>query len=249
MAVNETTLKRRAEKLALPAPDASVSDRVRYLITRMRKTQQQFADLIDVDSPNLSRILNGRAPFTDSMINRIVVNLGVSKDWLVNGTDVPFSKSVNTHPELIVNEDDDRPRVLSNDGEGAPVYDIDCTAGYDELSEMFTTDRIIGYLKLPQINPRNAVVRVSGESMLPDIPNGAFISIRPISNDAPIFWGQTYLVVLEDYRMVKILRRHPDSSKVILHSLNPKYDDMEINRDLIKGLYIVDAVLNFSMLA
>lgn len=248
MAVNQDTLRRRAEKLELPAPEATVCDRVRYLITRMRKTQQQFADLIGVDSPNLSRILNGRAPFTDAMINRIVVNIGVSKDWLINGTDVPFTKNAESHQAITVTTED-TPRVLTHNGIGAPVYDIDCTAGFNELSEMFTDDRIIGYLQLPQINPDNAIVRVTGDSMLPEIPNGAFISIRRLSPGAPIFWGQTYLVILEDYRMVKVLRRHENPAKVILHSINPEFDDMEIDRSMIKSIYIVDAVLNYSLLA
>lgn len=247
MAVNEQTLERRYERLTEPDANATVRDRVRYLITLLRKTQQQFAQLIGVDSPNLSRLLNGHAPFSDAMINRIVVNLGVSKEWLVNGTDVPFPKAVVHEPEQIGDADDRQPIVLA--GEGAPVYDIDVTAGTRELSSMFTNDRVIGYLQLPQINPNNAIVRVSGDSMMPSIPNGSFISIRPISADAPIFWGQTYLVVLDDYRMVKVVRRHPDTSKVILHSNNPDYDDMEIDRSAIRSMYIVDAILNYNLLA
>ena len=248
MAVNKETLRRRAEQLTFPAPEATICDRVRYLIAQMRKTQQQFADTIGVDSPNLSRILNGRAPFTDAMINRIVVNLGVSKEWLTKGTDVPFPKAAEPHIPVTIS-DNGTPRVLTHNGVGAPVYDIDCTAGFNELSEMFTDDHIIGYLQLPQINPNNAVVRVTGDSMVPDIPNGAFISIRRLSPDSPIYWGQTYLVILEDYRMVKVLRRHQNPGKVILHSNNPNFDDMEVDRSQIKSIYIVDAVLNFSLLA
>ena len=246
MAVNENTLLRRSENLHEPTAEASVVDRVRYLITRLRKTQQQFASLIGVDGPNLSRILNGRTPFSDAMINRIVVNLGVSKDWLLYGTDVAFPKNVVRDIEIFETEPS---RVMARVGEGAPVYDIDVTAGYSELSSMFTQDRIVGYLQLPQVNPKNVVVHVSGESMTPQIPNGSLISIRPLSVEAPIFWGQTYLVILEDYRMVKVLRRHKDPDMVILHSNNPAFDDMEIKRKDIKGLYIVDAVINCNLLS
>ena len=245
MAVNENTLQRRSENVKLPESDATVNDRVRYLITRLRKTQQQFATLIGVDGPNLSRILNGRTPFSDAMINRIVVNLGVSKEWLLHGTDVPFPKNMVRDIEIF----EDEPQVLVRRGEGAPVYDIDATAGYAELSSMFTNDRIIGYLQLPQVDPKNVVIHVSGESMCPQIPNGSFISIRPISAEAPIFWGQTYLVVLDDYRMVKVIRRHDDPSKVILHSNNPDFDDMEVKRSEIKQLFVVDAVINCNLLS
>lgn len=248
MAVNENTLLRRSENLKEPDVNSSLNDRVRYLIVRLRKTQQQFAELIGIDGPNLSRILNGRSPFSDAMINRIVVNLGVSKEWLLHGTDVPFPKNVVR--DIDIYDDGEQSRILSRRGEGAPVYDVDVTAGYDTpLSSMFTEDRIIGYLQLPQVNPNNVLVPVTGDSMKPQIPNGALISIRPISSEAPIFWGQTYLVFLEDYRMLKVLRKHNDTQKVILHSNNPEYDDMEVDRSDIKGLYMVDAVIKCNLLA
>lgn len=202
--------------------------------------------MIGIDGPNLSRILNGRTPFTDAMINRIVVNLGVSKDWLVNGTDVPFPKNVIRDIEIVGAEE--IPATRRHE-QGTPIYDVDVTAGYEAFSSMFTEDKVIGYLKLPQVNPDNVIVPVTGDSMMPEIPNGSLISIRPLATGAPIFWGQTYLVFLEDYRMVKVLRRHPDSDKVILHSHNPEYDDMEVSRSSIKALFVVDAILSYKLLA
>lgn len=247
MAVNEKTLQRRSLQVREPAPDASVADRVRYLITRMRKTQQQFAELLNIDGPNLSRILNGHTPFTDAMINRIVVNLGVSKEWLLNGTDVPFARSQERAVEAVGSHA--VVKQLNHARRGAPVYDIDVTAGYTELASMFTDDRIVGWLDLPSVPSDNALVRVSGDSMMPHIVDGAYVSIREIRIDAPIYWGKMYLVVMEDYRMVKVLRRHKDENKVILHSYNPEYDDMDVDRSQIKALYVVDAILNYQILS
>lgn len=233
--MKDETLERRSREVAMPGTEATTRDRIKYLITVMRKTQAQFAAVIGIDPPNLSRVLSPGGSITDSMLNRIVVNTGASKQWLLDGSEVPFPRG-HAHD------------VQHYKGvpapQGAPVYDIDATAGFGELSRDFTDDRIIGRLNLPQINPDNVVVRVSGDSMKPSIPNGSLISIRPIQPDSPIFWGQTYLVVLEDYRMVKILRRvHHDPDSVILHSTNPDYDDMEIKRRAIKNLFVVDAVI------
>lgn len=248
MAVNENTLQRRSENLPTPDVNSSVNDRVRYLIQRLRKTQQQFANIVGIDGPSLSRILNGRAPFSDAILNRIVVNCGVSKEWLTKGVDVPFPRTVERHPDLYVDEDD-CPRTLARDGNGVPVYDIDVTAGYSELSAMFTNDRIVGFLQMPKITPGSVIVRVSGDSMRPEIPDGSYIAIRPINLESAIYWGQNYLVILEDYRMVKVLRRHPDPDMVILHSNNPDYDDMEVKRSDIKALYLVEAVVQYTFLA
>lgn len=243
--ITDATLDRRLDALSTPGGEATVIDRIKYLIVLMRKTQAQFGELIDVDPSNMSKILSGRIRLTDRIINRIVINLGVSKNWLVNGSDVPFAKDV---PQNGIISSGSTSVNRAGENEGAPVYDIDVTAGCQELSQMFTDDRIIGYLSLPGA-ARNPVVRVSGNSMLPGIKNGSFLQIRPISDLGPIFWGNVYVVVLEDYRMVKQLRRHPDRNKVILHSFNEEYDDMEIDRLDIKKLYLVEAVFNYDIIA
>lgn len=229
------------DELALPEPSASTVDRIRYLIKLSRRTQAQFSRLIDVDPSNISKLLSGRIPVTDGLINRMVVNLGVSKDWLKYGTDVPFAKG--EHVRTVASDDGS----VSLSGNGAPVYDIDVTAGFGELSRMFTDERIIGRLDMPQINPECPIVRVSGDSMSPRINNGSFISIRPIGSGSPLFWGQIYVVVMEDYRMVKFVRRHPDPDMIILHSANPAYDDMEIPRRSVLQFYIVESILNYDI--
>ena len=47
--------------------------------------------------------------------------------------------------------------------------------------------------------------------------------------------------------MVKNLRRHPDENMVILHSANPNYDDMEISRNEILDLYLVESIINYDI--
>ena len=80
--------------------------------------------------------------------------------------------------------------------------------------------------------------------MNPVICNGDFIAVRELTNMSQIFWGHIYVVVLDDYRMVKYLRKHPDQDKVILRSENPRYDDMEVYRSDIKELLVVQNILH-----
>ncbi|MDE5921730.1 MAG: S24 family peptidase, partial [Paramuribaculum sp.] len=127
------------------------------------------------------------------------------------------------------------------------VYDIDVTAGAANLSRMLTSEHVIGRLLIPGLNPKLPIVKVSGNSMSPRINNGAYISIRLIDDDDPILWGQIYVVMLEDYRMVKYVRRHEDPSKVILHSENPDFDDIVISRDKIVGMFLVESILNYEI--
>ena len=223
-----------------PAPTATTVDRIKYLIKISRRTQAQFAELIGVDPSHVSKVLSGRLPAGESFLNRMVVNLGVSKRWLVDGSDVPFPRGA---------ESGSHADAVADKRRGAPVYNIDVTAGCMELSRMFTDERILGYLDLPNVDPAYPIVKVTGDSMSPKIENGSFISIRRVSNDSPICWGQIYVVSLEDYRLVKYVRRNAAPTKVTLHSANPEYDDMEVRRDQILGLYLVETVLNYDTLS
>lgn len=231
---------------ALSEESATVLDRLKYLREMLRLNQSEFGRRIGVDASFISRIMSGKLPISQGFINRVAINLGVSRDWLGSGKDVPFPKGIHA-AELPSGQSPHMSRLLT--GAGAPVYDIDVTAGCRELSREFTNDRVIGRVSLPQLDPEYPVVRVSGDSMAPKISNGGFISIRPISDSAPIFWGQIYVVLLEDYRMVKYVRKHPtDPVLVLLHSENPQYDDIEVSRRDIKALYLVETIINYDIL-
>lgn len=223
------------DQLAMPEASASVLDRIKYLIKLSRHTQNSFSKLLGLDPASLSRVLSGKSKPSESLINRIVVNLGVSKDWLVRGTDVPFPRSTES-------------RRQSATAAGAPVYNIDVTAGAVPLSRMFTAEHVVGHVMLPGINPELPIVRVSGDSMKPRLNPGCYISIRPVAPDAPIVWGSIYVVVLPDFRFVKYVRRNADPELVTLHSENPDYDDIEIRRADIEALYKVENVINHDLI-
>ena len=224
-------------------PVETVADRIRYLMYQSRMSQARFARRIGMDPANLSKALNGRNPISDSLINRIVVDMGVSKKWLRDGGDVPFGKPAHAR-EILIDEPLD---PVESTAAGTPVYDIDVTAGRIPLPEMFTPANLTGFVSLPGIPRDTRIVRVNGDSMSPTICNGGYVAIRPINDTRNIFWGQIYVIQLDDYRMVKFVRRHPDPLRVILHSDNPAYDDMEIDRADIISLYIVESIINYQL--
>lgn len=220
----------------------AVAERIRFLMRQQRLTQAEFARRIGLDAANLSKQLNGRLPITKGLINRITADIGVSKRWLLTGKDLPFAK-----PDSATRISLTDTSVAESPAAGTPIYDIDVTAGCTELAHEFTADRIIGAMTIPSLSPSAVIVKVNGDSMEPEILNGSYIAIRPVTDLQCIFWGQIYVVVLDDFRLVKHLRRMPDPAKVCLHSANPLYDDMEIDRDKIKNLYLVEAILNLKI--
>lgn len=219
-------------------PTATITDRLRHIMSLRHLSQRGLAKLLRLDPSNLSKVLTGKLPFTEGLINRLVVDLGVSKPWLKEGIGVPFEKSpVAREVEAV------EAAVVSK---GTPIYDIDVTAGCRSLERIFGEVRPVGFLEVPGVPHDTSIVQVRGDSMMPIISNGGYVAIRRVSGKN-IFWGQIYVVELEEFRVVKYLRRHRDENKVILHSENPAYDDMDVTRSDILSLYMVETILNFDI--
>lgn len=219
--------------------DKDIVSRIRYLIKELNFSQLEFSKKIDVDASNLSKYLNGHLAISDALVNRIVINLGVNKDWLVKGTDLPYGKQ-NTVPSTVVSPGE----LAYSQLPGTPVYDIDVTAGTMPRARMFCDDQIIGVVNLPDISEQCRIVRVSGDSMSPVIRSGDLIAVRELSNLQQIFWGQIYVVLLDDYRLVKYVRKNPNPAMVTLRSENKNYDDMDIHRDEIRDMMFVQHIIH-----
>ena len=220
--------------------------RIKYLMREMGLKQVQFAKRIGVDTSNLSKYMNAHMPLSDSFLNRLVVNLGVSKEWLLEGKDLPFGKTT-----VHIDGADGRMVAMgSGDGTvpmGTPVYDVDATAGNTSgRNDLFASENIVGWVNLPNVNPNCRIVRVSGDSMAPVIQDGDFVAVRELTNPDQIYWGQIYVVQLDDFRLVKYVRRHTDPHMVVLRSENPNYDDMDVRRSDIHEMLLVQHVLHLN---
>ena len=97
---------------------------------------------------------------------------------------------------------------------------MDATAGSSSgRNELFSSENIVGWVNLPNMSPHCRIVRVSGDSMAPVIQDGDFVAVRELSNPGQIYWGQIYVVQLDDFRLVKYVRRHTDPNMVVLRSV------------------------------
>ncbi|MEG2121486.1 MAG: S24 family peptidase [Rikenellaceae bacterium] len=88
------------------------------------------------------------------------------------------------------------------------------------------------------------IITVHGNSMKPIITNGDKIVTREINNLNDFYFGQIYLVVTENYRMLRYVRKHKDDNFIILKSANETYDDIELPKAEIIKLFIVESVLS-----
>ena len=135
------------------------------------------------------------------------------------------------------------PDQIKKEAHGTPVYDIDAVCGFDSRS--FQDERVIGYVDLPGIRRDSHIVTASGDSMEPRILNGDKIVVREVIDRDYLFWGQIYLVLTPDYRLLKYVRKHPEKKDyIILRSENPEYEDIELPKDKIVKLFVVENILS-----
>lgn len=214
--------------------------RIKWLMNNLGLCQTAFAERIGIDASNFSKHLKGKLPISDNLLNKIVVAVGASKKWLLTGEGEMWNTTGNTENGISTITVD---AIHPNTTAGAKIYDIDVTAGDIARERMFANEHIIGSINIPTVHPDCCIVRVSGDSMSPVIGNGDLIAIREIRNKNLIFWGHIYVIVLDDYRMVKYIRRHPDPSQVILRSENPQYDDIEVAKSDIRDLFLVENII------
>lgn len=80
--------------------------------------------------------------------------------------------------------------------------------------------------------------------MVPVVNNGGYVAFLPVSDKENILWGQIYVVVMENRRVVKYVRRHENPDKIILKSANPAYDDIDIFLNEVYALYVVERIIN-----
>lgn len=214
---------------------------LRELLKEKDIPQSAVAEALGIQTTNMRRYDNLR----DRSINEIVTiskATGICISELLGGNEVPLSSKEDIIPHIEISESDIRENVF----EGTLVYNIDATCGPVNRDIDFTEEIVIGSVNLPEIDKNSKIVFASGESMTPLISNGDRIVIREIENKDLIYYGQIYLILTNEYRMVKFIRKHSTNDKeyVLLKSKNPDFDDIELSRKEIKRLFIIENILS-----
>jgi hypothetical protein len=127
------------------------------------------------------------------------------------------------------------------DASTIPFYDIDVSAGdlfYIDNPTAVPTAR----LSIPGLKA-DFVVPVHGHSMHPEISNGDWIAVQQITDFSFFNYGQKYLIVTPEQRLVKTLRRHDNDDFVLLLSCNKNFDPIDLPKKAIKQLYLIVQVL------
>lgn len=155
----------------------------------------------------------------------------VNLDWLITGKGSMFRKN----EELPITQE---PLVSNNKDQGTPYYDVDFTAGFNEVfndQTILPTCNII----VPGLEKATVWCNVTGHSMEPKINPGDIIALRECTV-SDIQYGEIYAVVLDTIRTIKILRKGsaPDTLRFVPINVSG-YDEQEFNVSRIIRIFEV----------
>jgi phage repressor protein C with HTH and peptisase S24 domain len=191
-------------------------------------SQKEIAEALGKDKSYVNQLLTGKKQFGKNTARLFSDHFGLSYTWLLTG------EGLMTEPAVI--------EVVEH---GTPVYDIDATCGDISRPIVFADEHIIGHVNLPNVSPNAVIIRANGDSMEPHIHDGDWIAVREVANLNVLYYGQVYLVITNEYRLLKFLRRDEDEQNyIILRSDNKNYDDIRLPKSDIKHLFIVENILS-----
>lgn len=200
-------------------------------------TLQEVSNKLDMSYQNLNRLLTANdikysqaKKLADAIDEPIETLLDILSER--HGTPKPY---VEQHLHGVAAE----PQI--------PYYNIDVTAS---AFPVFADEREEPeyFISIPAFKDCDFAVPIYGDSMYPKIKNGHIVAVKEVKNKAIILYGEIYLVITDDYRTVKYIRKHPSEKEMILLcSENPAFDDVEIPFDSILRLFKVRGQISINV--
>lgn len=217
-----------------------IKERFDSFIRHKGLSRRKFQDAIGVSNSYIQNISKG---ISNDVLNRISIQYPeLNTNWLLTGVGEMLkseerSEKIISIPQIAVS---------TKQRKGTLIYDIDATCGLSGRDIEFTDEKVIGSIDAPEINPDSKIIFATGDSMLPLIASGDRVVIRKIESWDYFNYGQVYLIITNEYRLIKRVRRHPKDSDnlILLRSENPDYDDIDLPKREIIHLFIVENILS-----
>lgn len=201
----------------------------------LKMKQIDFCDKLKISQSYLSEMEKGKKPVTEELYSKMVDTFGFDTVLAIRSTE-------RSDKTISVQQAD----IKESTRKGALIYDIDATCGLSGRDIEFTDERVVGSIDAPEINPDSKIIFATGDSMLPLITSGDRVVIRRIESWDYFNYGQVYLIITNEYRFIKRVRRHPkdDENLILLRSENSEFDDIDLPRKEIIHLFIVENILS-----
>ena len=123
-----------------------------------------------------------------------------------------------------------------------PVIPIEAMAGtlgeFAESVKAYECERMVSPIK-----GADYAIKVCGDSMSPEIPNGSQILIKKIYEEEFVEWGKIFCLDTRNGAVIKRIYPTDNPEVVECRSINPDYPPFQVNVKSINGWYRVLMVL------
>ena len=120
-----------------------------------------------------------------------------------------------------------------------PLFDVLATAG-NKLRFWESDEHVLDFIpKKFGTRDCDVAIHVYGDSMYPTYMPGDVVLLKEITNHELLNYGHVYVVVTEESRLMKYLRRADDNNFLRLCSENKHYEDILLEKKDIIKLYQV----------
>ena len=216
-----------------------IIDRIRQHLDFKGISDYRFEKELSLSKGYINKAKN---PTSDVLMKICGIYTDISPEWLVTGKGEMIKNAEREQKTIEISES----AISETKRKGALIYDIDATCGLSGRDIEFTDEKVIGSIDAPEINPDSKIIFATGDSMQPLIASGDRVVIRKIESWDFFNYGQVYLIITNEYRLIKRVRRHPKDSDnlILLRSENPDYDDIDLPKREIIHLFIVENILS-----
>lgn len=218
----------------------TIKERIIQFANYKGVTIQAFELNVGLSNGTVSKMGNGTRRSTLDKISNCYPDL--NSVWLLTGVGTMLLSEERSDKTISIQQTE----IKESTRKGALIYDIDATCGLSGRDIEFADERVVGSIDAPEINPDSKIIFATGDSMLPLIASGDRIVIRRIESWDYFNYGQVYLIITNEYRFIKRVRRHPkdDENLILLRSENSEFDDIDLPRKEIIHLFIVENILS-----
>ena len=199
-----------------------------YYVENKTLTPILISGVTNYDKGNLSKILNRKLKPSKAFLDVFEESYQVDLlDFYNNSV-----KSVKNTLPFLHNQFD------SAHFKSVPFYNINVSAGDvvfldDGMLENREPDDL---MFIPKNIDADIAFPTYGHSMYPEISNGDRVAYKIIKDWSFFNYGMKYLIITDEQRMVKYLKRHPKEGYVLLESRNKDFEPIDMPISSIRAI-------------
>jgi len=210
----------------------NVVQRIKKYLDLKNITNQAFEKEVGYSNGAFaSQLKANRNIGSDKLENILISYPDINPDWLLtgNGTMLLSEQEASRAPQGSI--------------KGVPFYNLPVSAGHSTLDIIGATHPE-GYISnLPGADIAEAILPVTGMSMLPEIMPGALIGVRLVHNWESLNTERIYMIITQEDRMIKRIEHDRENDDAIW-CISPNYQKFKVYKSQIIEIHRVCFVYN-----